>query len=64
MSTTAKVKARADRKKGGDVEMSVADATEVENKEEKKEETKPDIAIPEAPEYILHNPTRVLKAQE
>jgi len=70
LSTTAKVKARHDRKhkaEGGDVEMTSAiDTTDIAgaDKEEKKdEETKAEVAV-DADEYILNNPTRVLKAQE
>ena len=69
LSTTAKVKARTDRKnkaEGGDVEMTEVNEVEKEEKKEdeaaavektKKEEPEPDF-------LILSNPTRILKAQE
>lgn len=60
LSTTAKVKARIDRKnkaEGNDVEMSVVD----EAIEEKKEADKPDVVAPEPKEYIMNNPARVFK---
>lgn len=68
LSTTAKVKARVERKKaeGGDVEMT--DANEADKDEEKKdgevataEETKKE-EVPEPDFLVLNNPTRVLKA--
>lgn len=65
LSTTAKVKARTDRKtkaEGGDVEMSEQPKKEEEKEEEKKEEEKKE--EPEPPTLVLHNPARVLKAQE
>lgn len=58
LSTTAKVKARIDRKNkadGHDVEMSVLD----EPVEEKKA-TEVEVA-PEPKEYIMSNPARVFK---
>jgi hypothetical protein len=69
LSTTAKVKARTDRKikaEGGDVEMSEVPDAKEEKKEdeaatEAKKEEKPE---PEADFLILKNPTRILKAQE
>ena len=57
LSTTAKVKARVDRKKGatGDVEMAEEKPKEEEKGEEAKVEKK------EEPDFlILHNPTRIL----
>lgn len=69
LSTTAKVKARADRKtkaEGGDVEMSVADPAE--NAVEEKKDVVPEgeevkkVEEQEPLEYELNNPCRVLKA--
>ena len=70
LSTTAKVKARTDRKnkaEGGDVEMT--EANELDKEEKKEEEA--DVAkeskkeeVPEPDFLILNNPTRILKAQE
>jgi 26S proteasome regulatory subunit N2 len=71
LSTTAKVKARTDRKnkaEGGDVEMTDAAAEEKkeedkkEEEEKKAEEAKKD--VPEPDHLILQNPSRVLKDQE
>jgi 26S proteasome regulatory subunit N2 len=68
LSTTAKVKARTDRKnkaEGGDVEMSEAPADAT--KEEKKDDAPVDAKKEEVVEpdfLVLSNPTRILKAQE
>lgn len=63
LSTTAKVKARVDRKKGvtGDVEMAEDKPKEEEKKEEVKVEKKEE---PEPEFLLLHNPTRILNPQE
>jgi len=59
LSTTAKVKARVDRKRGtaGDVEMVEEkpkdEKKEEDKKEEKKEEPEPDF-------LLVHNPSRIL----
>ncbi len=72
LSTTAKVKARTDRKnkaEGADVEMSEAPAAE-EKREEKAEGEEAAAAEeakkeqPEPESLVLSNPCRVLKAQE
>jgi 26S proteasome regulatory subunit N2 len=68
LSTTAKVKARIDRKHradGGDVEMSVA-GDQPENQTKTKEEIKEpeQVAQPEPQDYVVYNPARVLRAQE
>jgi 26S proteasome regulatory subunit N2 len=66
LSTTAKVKARTDRKnkaEGGDVEMSEAPVDAA--KEEKKDEAPADAKKEEViePDFlVLSNPTRILKA--
>ena len=71
LSTTAKVNARIIRKNkkdgAGDVDMSVIDPSEVDKTEEKKdlvEADKPEIPQIEPTEYLLTNPSRVLKQQE
>lgn len=68
LSTTAKVNARIIRKRktdgAGDVDMSIVDPSEVDKTEEKKdiaEADKPDVPQIEPTEYLLTNPTRVLK---
>lgn len=59
LSTTAKVKARVDRKKGagGDVEMAEEKPKEEEKKEEVKEEKKEE---PEPEFLVIQNPSRIL----